>query len=174
MNIERAEKVRRVMEESGTMMAYNGVVSDELMLTLADLLKNRLKDMDDSKLSRTVFTVFMEAMQNLIWHGKNGKQSKGMISISQKDDKEIVVICSNRVKKDNSSELKRKLEKLKEADKNTIRQLYREGMTKSADHDGPGAGLGLLEMARRASHPIAFSFIEIDKEHDDFYLAVRI
>jgi hypothetical protein len=70
--------------------------------------------------------------------------------------------------------LKVTLEQLQGADKETIRQLYREGMSKSNEHDGPGAGLGLLEIARRASHPISFAFMDVDADHVDFFLAARI
>jgi hypothetical protein len=50
-------------------MAYNGAISDDLMFTLADLLKSRLLAQDDPKRSKTIFSVFMEGVQNLIWHG---------------------------------------------------------------------------------------------------------
>ena len=173
MEISQAIDIRAAMRKSGTIMAYNGEVSDDLMVTLADLLKNRMKQMDDKKRSRTVFSIFMEGMQNLIWHSGKDGSAAGMVCISQNED-EITVICGNRVLKENASELEKTLKELQAADKDTIRQLYREGMSKSSKHDGPGAGLGLIEIARRASHPISFAFIDVDASHVDFFLAARI
>jgi hypothetical protein len=96
-----------------------------------------------------------------------------MVCISQQDG-EITVVCGNRIQREESLKLNETLEQLQRADKDTIRQLYREGMSKSNEHEGPGAGLGLLEIARRASHPISFAFMDVDEDHVDFFLAARI
>lgn len=173
MEISQAIDIRNAMQKSGVIMAYNGMVSDELMVTLADILKSRLDGQDDAKRSRTVFSVFMEGMQNLIWHGRTGEHANGMVCISE-HDAEITIVCGNRLARSDSLKLKETLEQLQGADKDTIRQLYREGMSRSGEHEGPGAGLGLLEIARRASHPISFAFTEVDSGQVDFFLAARI
>lgn len=173
MEISTAIDIRSVMQRSGVIMAYNGSVSDDLMVTLADILKSRMEGLDDAKRSRTVFSVFMEGMQNLIWHGRTNQNAGGMVCISQQDG-EITMVCGNRINRADSVKLKETLEQLKAADKDTIRQLYREGMSRSNEHEGPGAGLGLLEIARRASHPISFAFTDVDDLHVDFFLAARI
>ncbi len=173
MEISQAIDIRNVMQKTGVIMAYNGVVSDELMVTLADILKSRLEGLDDAKRSRTVFSVFMEGMQNLIWHGRTDQHANGMVCISEHGP-EITIVCGNRIALSDSLKLKETLERLQSADKDTIRQLYREGMSRSGEHDGPGAGLGLLEIARRATHPISFAFTDVDAERVDFFLAARI
>jgi hypothetical protein len=173
MDISKAIDIRTAMRASGVIMAYNGTVSDELMVSLADILKTRMEAMDDAKRSRVVFSIFMEGMQNLIWHGRTNKNAPGMVCISQQDG-EITVVCGNRIQREESLKLNETLEQLQRADKDTIRQLYREGMSKSSEHEGPGAGLGLLEIARRASHPISFAFMDVDEDHVDFFLAARI
>ena len=173
MEISKAIDIRTAMQASDVIMAYNGAVSDELMVTLADILKARLLGLDDAKRSRTVFSVFMEGMQNLIWHGRTADGANGMVCISEHGC-EITIVCGNRILRDASVKLKETLEQLQGADKETIRQLYREGMSRSGEHEGPGAGLGLLEIARRASHPISFAFADIDDAHVDFFLAARI
>jgi hypothetical protein len=173
MDIPTAVEIRNVMQASGVIMAYNGAVSDELMVTLADILKSRMEGLDDAKRSRTVFSVFMEGMQNLIWHGRTTQDASGMVCISQHEG-EITIVCGNRISRSDSENLRGVLEQLQTADKDTIRQLYREGMSRSNEHEGPGAGLGLLEIARRASHPISFAFTDIDATQVDFFLAARI
>ncbi len=173
MDISTAIEIRTAMQASGVIMAYNGAVSDDLMVTLADILKQRMEGLEDVKRSRTVFSVFMEGMQNLIWHGKTEHDATGMVCIAEHEG-EIVIVCGNRITRAASLKLKEVLEQLQGADKETIRQLYREGMSRSNEHEGPGAGLGLLEIARRASHPISFAFSDLDDDRVDFFLAARI
>lgn len=83
-------------------------------------------------------------------------------------------MCGNRIAVDQTHELRERLDQIKGADKETIRQLYRAGMSRSVDHAGPGAGLGLLEIARRATHPISYSFVDVDDKSVDFFLIARI
>jgi hypothetical protein len=135
MEISTVIDIRSVMQTSGVIMAYNGSVSDDLMVTLADILKSRMEGLDDAKRSRTVFSVFMEGMQNLIWHGRTTQSANGMVCISQQDG-EITIVCGNRIERSDSVKLKQTLEQLQAADKDTIRQLYREGMSRANEHDG--------------------------------------
>ncbi|WP_293751993.1 hypothetical protein [Limnohabitans sp. Rim8] len=69
MDLSQAIGLRNELRNNKVIMAYNGAISDDLMLTLADLLKSRLLAQDDPKRSKTIFSVFMEGVQNLIWHG---------------------------------------------------------------------------------------------------------
>lgn len=105
MQISTAVDIRSVMQRSGVIMAYNGSVSDDLMVTLADILKSRMEELDDAKRSRTVFSVFMEGMQNLIWHGRTTQNASGMVCISQQDG-EITIVCGNRIQRSDSVKLK--------------------------------------------------------------------
>jgi hypothetical protein len=173
MDFAQAIQLRAALRENRVIMAYNGTVSDELMLTLADMLKARLVAHDDTKRSKLIFSVFMEGVQNLIWHGNGHEDNSGMILITEVGC-EITVMCGNRVAKSESEVLKERLIKIEGADKETIRQMYREGMSHSSEHEGPGAGLGLLEIARRSSQPIRYSFQDVDDTSVDFILAATI
>jgi hypothetical protein len=143
------------------------------MLTLADLLKTRMLAQDDPKRSKTIFSVFMEGVQNLIWHGGDNSDTSGMILITQ-DEGHVTIMCGNRIAQKDTLDLRERLNQIANADKETIRQLYREGMSNSKEHEGPGAGLGLLEIARRSSQPISYVFVDIDKDTVDFILAATI
>ena len=96
-----------------------------------------------------------------------------MILITERDN-EITIMCGNRIRKDETHQLRERLHQIEGADKDTIRQMYREGMSNANEHDGPGAGLGLLEIARRSTQPIAYAFEEVDASHVDFILSATI
>ena len=55
MQLKQASELRNLLRANKVIMAYNGSVSDELMLTLADMLKARLIANDDSKRSKLIF-----------------------------------------------------------------------------------------------------------------------
>jgi hypothetical protein len=55
MDLSQAIGLRNELRNNKVIMAYNGAISDDLMLTLADLLKSRLLAQDDPKRSKTIF-----------------------------------------------------------------------------------------------------------------------
>ena len=88
--------------------------------------------------------------------------------------KEIIIMCGNRIEKGKTQGLKDRLAQIEGADKDTIRQLYRDGMSQASEHQGPGSGLGLLEIARRSTQPIGYTFVDVDDHSVDFILAATI
>ena len=96
-----------------------------------------------------------------------------MILITQNEG-QVTIMCGNRIAQKDTLELRERLSRIENADKETIRQLYREGMSSSNEHEGPGAGLGLLEIARRSSQPISYAFVDVDADTVDFILAATI
>jgi ATP-dependent protease HslVU (ClpYQ) peptidase subunit len=64
MLLKNALDLRNLLRESKVIMAYNGSVSDELMLTLADMLKARLIAQDDSKRSKLFFLCSCKVFKN--------------------------------------------------------------------------------------------------------------
>ncbi len=173
MNLNDAIDLRNSLRNHHVIMAYNGRVTDDLMITLAELLKERLIAHDDTKRSKLIFSIFMEGVQNLIWHGKGNSDNPGMILITEKNN-EINIMCGNRIEKTKTQNLRERLNEIQDADKKTIRQMYRDGMSNSGDHEGPGSGLGLLEIARRSIQPINYTFEEVDNENVDFILSATI
>ena len=173
MDLSKAIEMRNNLREHHVIMAYNGTVSDELMVTLAEMLKSRLLAHQDAKRSKLIFSVFMEGVQNLIWHGSDKEDDGGMILITEHGG-EITIMCGNRIPKNETHGLKERLHQIEGADKETIRQLYREGMSNASEHNGPGSGLGLLEIARRSTHPISYTFVDVDDHSVDFILAATI
>jgi len=60
VNIDQAVSLRNNMRQQGVVMAYNGAISDDLMLTLAEVLKGRTNLDKDPRRSKTLFAVFMK------------------------------------------------------------------------------------------------------------------
>lgn len=174
MEIQSVIDMRKEMRQEGVIMAYNGEISDELMVSLGVILRNHFEAMGDGqKKARSVFSIFVEQVQNLIWHTRGEERAAGMIVIAEQGS-EVTLVCGNRVDRDKAEILRQTLESIQGVDKETIRQLYREGLSKSGSHDGPGAGLGLLQLARQSTQPLSFAFVETDAGDVEYFLAARI
>jgi hypothetical protein len=100
--------------------------------------------------------------------------SMGMLVLVHKDNK-FFIQTRNAIKRENLEIIKGKIDHLNTLDKKELRQFHKERVR--ADNDNPeskGAGLGLIEIARRATAPIRYEFEEIDERLSGFTMCVEI
>ena len=57
---------------------------------------------------------------------------------------------------------------------NALRALYKEQLRGDPEEGSKGAGLGFMEIARRASKPIEFDFTDVDDKHAFFTLKASV
>jgi hypothetical protein len=180
---------RSQMLTAGTMFAYCGYVTEPVLTGVGDALKQKLAIDDmDTKTTRSVFAVFVEQMQNIIrYSAEKGERRPGsadehapvtelrfgIITIGRRADL-FVVTAGNLVERADVDELRRRLEHVRQADRDELKAMYKE-VLKSEPHEGSkGAGVGFIEIARRASRPIAFDFAEFDDRFSFFALEAEI
>jgi hypothetical protein len=70
--------------------------------------------------------------------------------------------------------LKDKLAVITSLDKIGLKKLYKEQIKKTLDPESTGAGLGLIDMARRASGKLQYSIQDIDEQLSFFTLKVQV
>lgn len=57
------------------MLSYSGYVSEDILLAVGDTLRERLEGQArDGTQIRSVFSIFVEIMQNIIRYGREGPQ----------------------------------------------------------------------------------------------------
>jgi hypothetical protein len=184
---------RSQLRRSGIMFAYCGYVTEPVLSGVGDALKQRLVIEDtDTKTVRSVFAVFVEQMQNIIRYsaeqgdtpasvpeeagapsGAVSELRYGIVTIGHEDDG-YVVKAGNLVNKVDVGRLRAKLEQIRSADKDTLKAMYKETLKAEPEVGSKGAGVGFIEIARRASKPIAFDFAEVDDQFTFFALEAAI
>jgi hypothetical protein len=67
-----------------------------------------------------------------------------------------------------------RLTRIREMSKDELKALYKEQLRADPEEGSKGAGLGFMEIARRASKPLEFDFTEIDANFVFFALKATI
>lgn len=149
---------------------YSGPIWADGVEGIGLTLKQRLK-FDDLPLSssQAVFSVFVEQMNNMLMYSAEKEQlhasedkrpdiSKGVFVLGAKD-KTYFVQTGNVIKSDRVELLKARIDHLNTLDKASLRKYYREQIkSENTIPESKGAGIGLIEIARRASCPIEYEF----------------
>ncbi len=132
-----------------------------------------------------MFAVFVEQMQNIIrYSAEMAAQSAptdnplreiryGILTIGQ-DDGGYVVHAGNLVARSDVERLRARLSKIRDMNKEELRALHKEQLRASPEEGSKGAGLGLMEIARRASKPIEFDFTDVDEDYVFFTLKASV
>ncbi|MGD9502090.1 MAG: SiaB family protein kinase [Methyloceanibacter sp.] len=181
--------LRGTLHEQGVVFAYCGYVTEPVLSGVGEALKQKLTiDDADTKTLRSVFAIFVEQMQNMIRYSAekvaaapppadDAKALKeiryGILTIGREGD-DYVVCAGNLVARADVERLRAKLARIRGMSKDELRALYKEQLRAAPEQGSKGAGLGFVEIARRASKPIEFDFAEFSGTHAFFALKATI
>ena len=93
----------------------------------------------------------------------------GVLTIGQ-DEGSYVVHGGNLVDRADVERIEQRLSTIRAMDKAQLKAAYKEQLKVGPDEHSKGAGIGFIEIARRASKPIEFDFMGVDNEHVFFVL----
>jgi hypothetical protein len=160
--------------QQGIILSFNGFISEGILFALGDALKKKMS-MDETNVCvmKRVFSVFVEQAQNIIRYSaetlaKAGQEvdriSSGLITVGCEEG-HFFVVCGNVMRRADAVPLRARLE---------IKAYYLEKIKGSVDPASMGASLGLIEIARRASEPIQYDFLDIDDLNTFYCMKVFI
>ena len=159
---------------------YSGRFHDEHTARLITLGEEFLEhDGTDKSVRGKLAFIMVEAYQNIIRH--RAALSEGMepgsgrslfVLRSRAAQHEVTAI--NPVVNADVRQLTTALEALRHLDLKQMKQVFLRGLQSDERTERGGAGLGLIEMARRSGHALQHSFAPLGADHQLFALRVLI
>lgn len=181
--------LRTMLHSQGVIFAYSGYVTEPVLSGVGEALKQKLTiDDADTKTLRSVFAIFVEQMQNMIRYSAERAQQEpllatkagalaeiryGILTIGREGD-DYVVCAGNLVHRADVARLRERLSRIRTMSKEELKAVYKETLRAEPEQGSKGAGLGFMEIARRASRPIEFDFAEVDGDYSFFALKATI
>ncbi|MZP28903.1 hypothetical protein GTO91_04165 [Heliobacterium undosum] len=170
------------IKKEGIIFCYSGPISQATIEGIGQTLRLNM-ELEEAGFttSQKVFSIFVEQMQNVLNHSVEtvkhsidpDQELRVGILIIGHEEGHFYIYCGNRVNNSDVDRLREKIEFLRRLDKEELKALYKmTRQQKKAEPERKGAGLGLIEMARRAGKPIEYSFYRIDEAHSFFCLKV--
>lgn len=171
------------LKKEGIIYCFCGPFSQSVMEGVGATLRLKL-DLEDMDLniSQKVFAIFVEQVQNIINYSAERIPPQGVddceISLGAfivgQEDKNFYLLCGNMVKNEDVPGLKDRLGQLRGLDREQLKALYRERRKMDPAKGSKGAGLGFIDMARKAGKPLDYVFTPLDGELTFFSLKVHI
>lgn len=169
-----------LLKEDDLGFMYSGSFHDGLTARLIDLAESVLVRNNVSRgLRNKLAFVMVEAYQNIIRHRVNdplvteqAAARSAFIVRSNKDVQSLVAI--NAVPNAVAEKISARIENINSYDKAALKKLFLEGLEENSISDKGGAGLGLIEMARRSGNPLGVKMLPLNERYSMFVLAVTI
>lgn len=145
------------------------------ILTLADI--NIQKAVPFSTIQKRIYYIMVEGLQNITRHQDQIEEATeeypGIFAIQKQKDR-YYVTTGNLVLNEKIPELKEKIKKINSLEKDELKKFHKEILRSGVISDKGGAGLGLIEMARKSSNKLISSFELINENFSYFYLQTQI
>ncbi len=171
------------LTENSIFLCFRGPFTQELMVEIGALLKSKMKSVDASPSTiLKVFSVFVEQSQNIIRHSADpflkeeaveDKHISGVVAVGFTNNSYFVT-AGNRIENNRVKQLRNRLTQLQNMDREALNKLYREQRKNGWSPEDKQAGLGLIELARKASQPVEFLFEPIDEANSFFSIKAVI
>jgi hypothetical protein len=118
----------------------------------------------------------VETLQNMNKHSDEIKERKigsGLFIIGKKLDT-YYVITSNMVAKKHKDSLEKSLIIVNNATRDELKQMYKKQIKEGQLSEKGGAGLGLIDIARKTGETLDYQFLQLDDDNFFFILKVEI
>lgn len=157
----------------GVILYFNGPVSQCVVEGMGDLMRRKLRSEEaEAKVSHRIFAILVEQMQNIVRYSAErdatgldgGDMASGQVVVGREEDGRFYVACGNRIGADSGRRLSDRLNKVSSMSKDELKRYYKECRRKGPDAESRGAGLGFIEMARRAEGPMDYHIRPVDSE----------
>jgi len=164
------EEYNEMLDRNNIRVIYSGPIWSDGIDGMAEMMRKRL-EFDDVpyNASKSVFSIFVEQINNMMMYAANKEINAGGESVKKEIAKGVFVLgfqgdtyfvqTGNLVSNQNAEILKERIDYLNTLDKKQLRQYHKERLNSENDNpESKGAGIGLIEVARRSSSPIEYSF----------------
>jgi len=132
-----------------------------------DILQSLLLRLEKD-FNKKIFGISLELLQNIATHG-DGHDATFRIDA---DNNAYAIMSRNKIKNTDIPTLENKLHHISSLDRNALNDLYKEVIQTPTISNKAGAGLGLIDIARKSDEKLQWSFTPIDDSFSFFCIFI--
>lgn len=166
-----------------TILMFKGILTQDILVILAEMLTNNLSNDPRQKTTKKMFSIFVELAQNIHRYSYekmivDDKPVGAGIVLVNEFENYFSLISGNLVEHAGYEKLRQKVDNVNSLDEESLKNLRKEILKQKREVNDKGAGVGLIDVRRKATSPIILKskpindklafisfFIKLDKEH---------
>jgi hypothetical protein len=181
LDVELIKSVLTIYDElidNGIYLVYLGEFNHEITKMFTSMAEDDMERNNEDMLTiRRVYHVMVETLQNLSRHSDEladeGDIGRGMFMIGKKGTS-YYIITSNKVSSSKKEALEKALIQINTSSKEELKEMYKKQIKEGRISEKGGAGLGLIDIARKTTGKHDYQFIPFNDGNFMFILNVVI
>lgn len=127
-----------------------------------------------NKTRKKLYHIVVEALQNMHHHAEQTHHPESALFILGHDEDFYWIITGNYVLRNDVERLKRHLAQVNTKTPDELKRLYRERLSCGDVSEKGGAGLGIIDIARRSGEALTYEFAPPQEDYVFFYLKIKV
>ena len=162
------------------MLCFNGPISRSLIEEIGNALRNYLNSQQTApSAAMDVFAAYIEMTQNIRHYarikGYDEESASATVAVARDEHGHYTVSAGNLVELEHGEKLVATIEPLAVLDKQALKKAYKQQLRQPREEGTEtGAGLGLLDIARKSSQPMRASLKALPDGRGFFSLTATI
>lgn len=162
------------MVSNGFSLVYEGEFSHDIMKMFTSMAEQNMeKANEDKTIRRRVFHVMVECLQNMTKHSdeydEDDRIGNGMFIVG-KSEEHWNIITANKIYRDRIDDLKKSIDEINSMTVDELKVLYKKQIREGVLSEKGGAGLGLIDIARKTGERLDYQFLPLDDNESYFFL----
>ncbi len=157
---------------------FKGEINNQVLRSILKTMDEKMADMgEDRFVRRKVNSVLIECLQNLIFHGERPSlaDAEPGLQVSKGPDGLYDIRTTNLVRATKVESLKGYIDRINSMEKDQLRDYYQEVLTNGKFNPQGGAGLGIINIARKtADSKVHYSFEARNNEYQLFTMHLNV
>lgn len=175
-------ELEKKLKKYGIIISFTGAFTQGIIEEMGDALKAYLNEEKNTKGKvYKIFSIYIELTQNVknyVYNLESEKErekilTSGVVIIGESQD-EYFISSGNLIRNEDVDPLESTIENIQSADDKEIKKLYKKRLRQDMRKDAEGAGLGLIDMARKSNRELDCEFIERGDEYSFFTITVYV
>lgn len=164
---------------SGFPLIYKGEMNHQIMRSFAFMANRKISEMNvPTPVRKRVFHIMIECLQNITKHSddydeKEKQVGNGLFVVGRERDS-FYIVTGNLISNAKLQILEERLIKLNNATPAQLKTMFMEQMVKGDLSEKGGAGLGLIDIARKSGKKLYYHFVPFEANRHFFIFAVTI
>ncbi|MFN8257886.1 MAG: SiaB family protein kinase [Bacteroidales bacterium] len=168
----------KAMQKDNLNYIYRGLFTANITDNILALAESNLVKKEDLRaLRRKVYNVMVEGLQNITKHQADidvSIENNNGVFVLKKENLKYFITTGNLIENENIASLTAQIEQVNKLDEEQLKAYHRQVLIDGKISSKGGAGLGLIDMARKSGNKLLYAFEKVDEKYSYFYLHTEI
>ena len=173
------------MEKDDIILSFKGDITQELLSSVYQIMESRLDNVEENlKRKKKFYHILVECLQN-VYHHMEAMRSDGekqaddeignaIFMVAQGEENSYRIITGNYILNEKVTDLQSSLDQISAMNAEELRAYYVEKLNTTELSNKGGAGLGMIDIARKSGHKLDYNFHKISDKYSFFSLDVTV